>query len=65
VSDHHFTVGQHVSIHRIGGVSITPGVYKIVRLLPRERDDAQYRVQHTGDKHERVVTEAQISPVNT
>lgn len=60
--EHRFSVGQQVTVHGVGGIAIAPGPYKVVRLLPRERDDVQYRVQHVRDLHERVVTEGQMSP---
>lgn len=62
MADHRFSVGQQVTVHGFGGIMVTPGPYKVVRLLPTERDDVQYRVQHLRDLHERVVTEGQMSP---
>lgn len=58
---HKFKVGQ--SVHFIGGMQYTSnvrGTYKIVRLLPSETEDCQYRIQSTGDGHERVVRQSEI-----
>jgi hypothetical protein len=49
-----FTPGMH---ERAYG-----GLYEIVARLPEERGERQYRVKSTGDKHERIVRESQISP---
>jgi hypothetical protein len=37
------------------------GTYTIVRLLPAEHNDQQYRIKSTTDGHERVVKESQLS----
>jgi hypothetical protein len=37
------------------------GKYKVLRLLPSETRDLQYRVKHTEDGHERVVRESQLT----
>jgi hypothetical protein len=58
---HKFKVGQ--SVHFVGGlqyVTTVRGIYKIVRLLPSETKDCQYRIQSTTDGHERVVRESEI-----
>ena len=48
-----FTPGMH---ERAYG-----GLYEIVARLPEERGERQYRVKSTGDSHERIVRESQIS----
>lgn len=37
-----------------------PGNYRIVRLLPADNIENQYRLKHASDGHERVVRESQI-----
>ncbi|MGH6674391.1 MAG: hypothetical protein ACRECV_20790 [Xanthobacteraceae bacterium] len=58
---HKFHVGQTVfytssPISRPGA----SGTYKVVRLLPSEGDDHQYRIKHSGEAFERVAKESQL-----
>jgi len=58
---HKFRVGQTVSytsspITRPGA----SGSYKVVRLLPSDGDDYQYRIKHAGEAFERVAKESQL-----
>jgi hypothetical protein len=58
---HKFQVGQTVSytsspITRPGA----SGSYKVVRLLPSDGDDYQYRIKNPGEAFERVAKESQL-----
>lgn len=58
---HKFSVGQTVSytsspITRPGA----SGSYKVVRLLPSDGDDYQYRIKNPGEAFERVAKESQL-----
>lgn len=58
---HKFCVGQTVlytssPISRPGA----SGSYKVVRLLPSDGDDYQYRIKHAGEAFERVAKESQL-----
>lgn len=58
---HRFSVGQTVSytsspITRPGA----SGSYKVVRLLPSDGDDYQYRIKNPGEAFERVAKESQL-----
>jgi hypothetical protein len=58
---HKFRVGQTVfytssPISRPGA----SGSYKVVRLLPSDGDDYQYRIKHSGEAFERVAKESQL-----
>ncbi len=58
---HKFRVGETVlytssPITRPGA----SGSYKVVRLLPSEGDDYQYRIKHAGEAFERVAKESQL-----
>lgn len=58
---HKFTVGQTVYFN--SGSMGRPGVsgsYKIVRLLPSDGDDFQYRIKSAGEAFERVAKESQL-----
>ena len=59
---HKFAVGQTVrfspGVHSPASIK---GNYKVVRLLPAEANDHQYRIQSTVDGHERVVRESQLT----
>jgi hypothetical protein len=58
---HKFSVGQTVlftssPITRPGA----NGTYKVVRLLPSDGDDYQYRIKNSGEAFERVAKESQL-----
>lgn len=60
---HGLAVGQSVEI--IPGWydgDIPRGVYTILRLLPNEGADREYRVRHQRDGQERVARESQLRP---
>jgi hypothetical protein len=59
---HKFRVGQTVSytsspVSRPGA----SGSYQVVRLLPSDGDDYQYRIKNPGEAFERVAKESQLS----
>jgi hypothetical protein len=61
VRAHKFRVGQTVSytsspISRPGA----SGTYEVVRLLPSDGDDYQYRIKNAGEAFERVAKESQL-----
>jgi hypothetical protein len=61
VRTHKFRVGQTVSytsspISRPGA----SGSYQVVRLLPSDGDDYQYRIKNPGEAFERVAKESQL-----
>jgi hypothetical protein len=58
---HKFRVGQTVfytssPITRPGA----SGSYRVVRLLPSDGEDYQYRIKHSGEAFERVAKESQL-----
>lgn len=58
---HSFAVGQ--SIEFVPGKfdgSAPGGMYTVLRLLPNDSTDREYRVRNVRDGHERVVRESQI-----
>ena len=60
---HGFSVGQNVEFlpGRYDG-NIPRGTYTVVRLLPNDAADREYRIKNQTDGHERVVRESQIRP---
>ena len=66
MAHHKFKVGQTVNLvaNRLER-HVPPGAYTIQRLLPIEGLELLYRVKHTADGHERVVSEAQLRPGKT
>lgn len=59
---HKFAVGQTVQYSPgIKSYSGPGGSYLVVRQLPAEANDYQYRVKSSADGHERVVKESQLS----
>jgi hypothetical protein len=58
---HKFQVGQ--SVYFTSGTMGRPGAsgsYRIVKQLPSEGDDYQYRIKSTGEAFERVAKESQL-----
>ena len=58
---HRFTVGQSIEFvpGRFDG-SAPSGVYTVVRLLPNDATDREYRVKNARDGHERIIKESQM-----
>ncbi|PHK95238.1 hypothetical protein CR162_08665 [Pseudoroseomonas rhizosphaerae] len=58
---HGFTVGQSVEFvpGRFDGAA-PRGTYTVLRQLPNDSSDREYRVRSIHDGHERVVRESQI-----
>ena len=58
---HGYTVGQNVDLisGRLDG-NVPRGAYIILRLLPNDGHDREYRVRSARDGHERVVRESQL-----
>ncbi len=60
--EHKFKVGQSVSLTSGPfGRGRSDGIYKIVKLLPPEGDDCQYRIKSASEPHERVAKESQLN----
>ena len=62
VKNHKFAVGDTVYFSQgMGrGAKGETSSYKVVRHLPAEHNDQQYRVKSTQDGHERVVKESEL-----
>ena len=58
---HSFAVGQRVDFApgKFDGTA-QRGTYTVVRQLPNDGSDREYRVKHIQDGHERVVRESQL-----
>ena len=58
---HKFAVGQAVyyTSGMIGRAGVS-GSYRIVRLLPPDGEDFQYRIKSIGEAYERVARESQL-----
>jgi hypothetical protein len=60
----HFETGQSVRIARnLAYRASAPGVYKIVRALPGDGSEPQYRIKSVNEPHDRVVKESDLEPV--
>jgi hypothetical protein len=60
MASHKFKVGQLVILHsKWHGVWAES--FEVVRLLPQESGDFQYRVKSTRDGHERVAFERELT----
>jgi len=58
---HKYTVGETVQ-YTAGAFGRTgaSGSFQVVRLLPSEGDDFQYRIKRAGEPYERVAKESQL-----
>ena len=58
---HSFAVGQRLEFDpgKFDGTNAR-GTYTVVRLLPNDGSDREYRVRSARDGHERVVRESQL-----
>jgi hypothetical protein len=58
---HRFQIGQTVLFSSNATSRPAPiGSYKVIRLLPSDGDDYQYRIKHPGEAFERVAKESQL-----
>ena len=61
LSSHKFRIGD--SVHFTSGMlgrGGANGVYEVVRLLPTEGDEQQYRIKSMTEPHERVAKQSQL-----
>jgi hypothetical protein len=61
LKSHRFTIGQ--TVRYIAGPlnrATADGSFKVVKLLPLEGDEHQYRIKNTGEAFERVAKESQL-----
>jgi hypothetical protein len=60
---HAFSIGEKVTFDPgAGDMRQLRGSYTVVRTMPSETRDRQYRVKSDFDGHERVVLESQLTP---
>jgi hypothetical protein len=60
-----FAVGQSVEfLPSRMDMHVPRGLYTIVRQLPVESSERQYRVKNASDGHERIMRESQLAPGN-
>ncbi len=60
-----FKPGQHVRFtsNTIGRPG-SSGIYSIVKVMPHEHDEQEYRIKNSSEAHERVVRESQLEKAN-
>ena len=56
---HRFSVGERVTFSGIGPAS-PAGAFTVLRLLPNDQADREYRVRSVADGQERVARETQL-----
>ena len=62
MKDHKFQVGQ--SVYFTASSTSRPGAdgkYKVMKVLPSEGEDYQYRIKNPGEAFERVAKESQLN----
>lgn len=61
-AEYKFRLGQRVHLlARPWDLTPPAGHFRVMRLLPREGSEHQYRIQSVADGHERVVRESQLA----
>ncbi|WP_204251225.1 hypothetical protein [Elioraea rosea] len=61
MAQHRYDVGQRVEVGSgRGDAAPPPGLYTVIRRMPNDGSDREYRVKSAHDGHERVVRESQI-----
>jgi hypothetical protein len=61
---HKFSIGQTVDLTPVTLRRAAAGAYEILHLMPESdasRDDPSYRVKSISEKHERVVSESELT----
>jgi hypothetical protein len=65
MSQHKFKVGQSVDYHANHlGVPVSLKAYTIVRLLPSDGNDLQYRIKSASESFERIAKERDLGRRN-
>ena len=59
MAGHRYAIGDKIEIRR-STYQVDSGPYTVVRLLPNDSTDREYRVKHVRDGQERVVAESGI-----
>jgi hypothetical protein len=62
MQNHKFSVGQRVKFYNRVRAAAAQGEYEIVRLLPAEEGQFQYRIKSELERNERVAAEDQLNP---
>ena len=61
LKEHKFQIGQTVYFtSRLLGHMASNGTYRIVKLLPSDGEDYQYRIKSAAEAFERVAKESQL-----
>ena len=61
---HKYSVGETVYFTSPNfGRAAASGTYTVIKLLPSESDDYQYRIKSSGEAFERVAKESQLDRV--
>ena len=61
VQSHKFAIGQNVVMKQRSVHQTPTDTFAIVRLLPAENGNPQYRIRSLRDGHERVAVESQLA----
>jgi hypothetical protein len=62
---HLFAIGQAVRMRvGLGGSTLSSDIYHITGTLPPRGDSPQYRIRNDDERHERVIRQASIEPLD-
>ncbi len=60
MKEHKYKMGQFIHLDARMSSAAPAGRYQVVRLLPPQDNENQYRVRFVDDGHERVVKESSV-----
>jgi hypothetical protein len=62
MAEYKYKVGQSVELRGRMGARVPSGLFSVVRPLPPEGRQNQYRLKSKNDGHERVAAESDLAP---
>jgi hypothetical protein len=60
---HKFHVGETVTMNPATSRNVPGGVYEVIKRLPDNGGECQYRIKSASEPHERVVRESELTKV--
>ena len=58
---HKFKVGDVVILRRAVSLNVPGGTYRVIRQLPENRGELEYRIKSLEEAHERVARESELT----
>jgi hypothetical protein len=58
---HKFRIGESVMVKRSIGRNVPGGVYEVIKQLPHNGREYEYRIKSANEEHERVAGEGELT----